>query len=86
MSYPPSPFFGVSTLPYVTSLLPATLAKIQPRTIRTIMVAFALLRVSLVLASVLAPAALATPTPTVLTPFGEYPANNVHAVPKGMTV
>jgi hypothetical protein len=61
-------------------------AKIQPRTIRTIMVAFALLRVSLVLAGMLAPAALAAATPTVITPFGEFPADKVHAVPEGMTV
>ena len=48
------------------------------------MVAFDLLRASLVLVGLLAPVALAAPTPSsVLTPFGERPAENVHTVPEG---
>jgi len=50
------------------------------------MVAFTSLRASLLFFGLLAPAALAAPTgtKTFLTPFGERPAADVHAVPKGM--
>ena len=48
------------------------------------MVAFHFVRTTLVLASLLVPAAFAAPAAnTAITPFGEYPAANVHAVPKG---
>jgi hypothetical protein len=51
------------------------------------MIAFALLHASLVLVSLLAPATFAAPaaTKTVLTPVGHRPAENVHAVPEGMS-
>ena len=50
------------------------------------MVAFTSLRASLVFFGLLAPAALAAPTgtKTFLTPFGDRPAADVHAIPKGM--
>lgn len=50
------------------------------------MVAFALLRASLFLVPLFAPAALAAPgaAKTVLTPFGERPVEDVHAVPEGV--
>jgi len=51
------------------------------------MVAFDLLRASLALFTLLAPATLASPTPSSLvTPFGERPAENVHAVPEGNAI
>jgi hypothetical protein len=50
------------------------------------MVAFALLRASFFVVGLLAPAALAVPAAdkTALTPFGERPAGDVHAVPEGV--
>lgn len=50
------------------------------------MVALSLIRASLVVVGLLTPATLAAPTSTVLTPFGERPVANVHAVPKGMAL
>lgn len=49
------------------------------------MVAIALLRASLFLVSLLAPA-LAAPAAdkTVLTPYGERPVGDVHALPEGV--
>lgn len=48
------------------------------------MVAFDLVR-TFVIFALLAPATLAVPAAnkTVITPFGEFPAANVHAVPEG---
>ena len=51
------------------------------------MVAFPLLCASLVLSGLFPPIALAAPaTKTVLTPFGERPIGDVHAVPEGKTI
>jgi len=48
------------------------------------MVAFTLLRASLLLVGLLAPITLAAPTnQTVITPYGERPLSNVHAIPQG---
>ena len=50
------------------------------------MVAFSLLCASLVLSGLFPLMALAAPTKTVLTPFGERPVGDVHAVPEGKTI
>ena len=50
------------------------------------MVAFTLLRASLLLVGLLAPVTLAAPTAnkTVVTPYGDRPVGDVHAVPEGV--
>jgi hypothetical protein len=56
------------------------------QTVHIIMVAFAFLRTSFFLISLLAPAALAAPAAdkTTLTPFGERPVGDVYTVPEGV--
>ena len=86
--YPPSPSSEVPTFlcvyfsPHPLSV--ANNPNITGRLFCISMVAFSI-RASLVLASLLVPAAFAAPagTNTIATPFGEYPVANVYAGPEG---
>jgi len=79
--YPQSPFSGVSTCLCV-DFPPLSLA-VANNPYQALCISMGAIRTTLVLASLLAPAAFAAPAAnTAATPFGEYPAANVHAVPE----